>query len=109
MTPFFSIIIPCYNQAHFLSDCLESLQQQSYTNWEAIVVNDGSTDNTNQVANQFVTKDSRIKLFEKDNGGLSSARNYGLENISGQRIIFLDSDDFLYSKCLKTILDFSKE
>ena len=109
MTPFFSIIIPCYNQAHFLSDCLESLQQQSYTNWEAIVVNDGSTDNTNQVANQFVTKDSRIKLFEKDNGGLSSARNYGLENSNGQRIIFLDSDDFLYPKCLKTILDFSKE
>ena len=109
MTPFFSIIIPCYNQAHFLPDCLESLLQQSFSDWEAIVVNDGSTDNTNQVATQFCNKDSRIQLFEKKNGGLSSARNYGLDHISGQRIIFLDSDDFLYPKCLKTIADFSKE
>ena len=109
MSTFFSIIIPCYNQAHFLSECLDSLLQQSFSDWEAIVVNDGSMDNTNEVATQFITRDSRIKLIEKKNGGLSSARNYGLENINGQRIIFLDADDLLCPKCLKTIADFSNQ
>ena len=109
MSTFFSIIIPCYNQAHFLPECLDSLLQQSFSDWEAIVVNDGSMDNTNEVATQFITRDSRIKLIEKKNGGLSSARNCGLENINGQRIIFLDADDLLYPKCLKTIADFSNQ
>ena len=65
-TPFFSIIIPCYNQSHFLNDCLQSLLVQNYKNWEAIIVNDGSTDLTNLVANEFTLKDYRIKLVEKN-------------------------------------------
>lgn len=99
----FSIIIPCYNQAHFLADCLDSLLQQTYMNWEAIVVNDGSLDNTNEVALIFVAKDSRIKLVEKQNGGLSSARNYGMQYAVGERFIFLDADDFLYPNCIEKI------
>ncbi len=98
MSPLFSIIIPCYNQAIFLPDCLNSLLEQSFTDWEAIVVNDGSTDNTNQVAIAYSQKDSRIKLLEKPNGGLSSARNFGIKNSIGARLIFLDADDYLYSK-----------
>lgn len=103
MDTLFSIIIPCYNQAHFLPDCLESLLQQTYSNWEAIVVNDGSVDDTSKVVLSYSIEDSRIKLVEKKNGGLSSARNYGIRNAKGERFIFLDSDDFLYEKCLENI------
>ena len=99
----FSIIIPCYNQAHFLPDCLESLVKQTYSNWEAIIVNDGSADKTSEVAISYCIKDTRIRLIEKENGGLSSARNKGIENANGDRFIFLDSDDFLYEKCLENI------
>ena len=100
MNPLFSIIIPCYNQAHFLPDCLESLLQQSFPNWEAIVVNDGSTDTTSEVAKSYQNKDARIKLVEKENGGLSSARNFGIQSAQGNRFIFLDADDYLYPNCL---------
>ena len=101
--PMFSIIIPCYNQAHFLPDCLESLLKQTYSNWEAIIVNDGSTDNTNEVAKSYCLIESRIRIIQKENGGLSSARNIGIKNAKGDRFIFLDSDDFLYEKCLENI------
>lgn len=103
MNPFFSIIIPCYNQAHFLSQCLDSLLVQEYKNWEAIVVNDGSPDDTSKVVQNYIEKDSRIKLVEKANGGLSSARNSGIANAIGNRFIFLDADDFLYPNCLQKI------
>ena len=99
----FSIIIPCYNQAHFLSDCLDSMIAQQYPNWEAIVVNDGSTDNSTEVAKAYQEKDPRIKLIIKNNGGLSSARNEGLLHTGGDRYIFLDADDFLYSNCLSVL------
>ncbi len=101
--PMFSIIIPCYNQAHFLPDCLESLLKQTYSNWEAIIVNDGSTDNTNEVAKSYCLIESRIRTIQKENGGLSSARNIGIKNAKGDRFIFLDSDDFLFEKCLENI------
>jgi glycosyltransferase involved in cell wall biosynthesis len=103
LNPLFSIIIPCYNQAHFLPDCIESLLVQEFQNWEAIVVNDGSTDATSEVTKKYVEKDSRIKLVEKVNGGLSSARNFGIKNAKGSRFIFLDADDFLYPNCLQNI------
>jgi glycosyltransferase involved in cell wall biosynthesis len=99
----FSIIIPCYNQAHFLSDCLNSLLRQEFDDWEAIVVNDGSPDNTNEVVSRFIDLDSRIHLLQKSNGGLSSARNYGLQFARGNRLIFLDADDFLYPDALLKI------
>lgn len=100
MNPLFSIIIPCYNQAHFLPDCLESLLQQSFSDWEAIVINDGSTDATSEVAKSYENRDVKIKLVEKENGGLSSARNFGIQSAQGNRLIFLDADDYLYPNCL---------
>jgi glycosyltransferase involved in cell wall biosynthesis len=103
MSSFFSIIIPCYNQAIYLPDCLNSLLEQSYTDWEAIVVNDGSSDSTNEVARDFCNKDPRIKLIEKVNGGLSSARNVGIKNARGNRFIFLDADDYFYPNYLLEI------
>ena len=107
--PFFSIIIPCYNQAHFLSDCLDSLLVQEFQDWEAIVVNDGSTDATNAVALSYTKTDSRIKLVTQPNGGLSAARNQGIRSASGERFIFLDADDFLYNDCLISIHEFAKK
>lgn len=88
-----SIIVPCYNYAHFLSEALESVLAQTYANWECIVINDGSPDNTEEVALKYCTKDSRFKYFYKENGGHSSARNYGISQSSGKYILPLDADD----------------
>ena len=101
----FSVIIPCYNQAHFLSQCLDSLLEQGFENWEAILVNDGSTDDTDEVVQEYSAVDSRIKWVKKINGGLSSARNFGIENALGSRFIFLDADDFIYPNCLAKIAE----
>lgn len=101
----FSIIIPCYNQAHFLAECLESILKQQFQDWEAIVVNDGSPDHTNAVARKYAQQDTRIQLVEKENGGLSSARNFGIHHARGERFIFLDADDFLYPDCLMKIAE----
>jgi len=95
--PLFSIIIPCYNQAHFLPYCLDSLLSQDFPDWEAIVVNDGSSDNTEHITKSFAEKDQRIKYIYRENGGLSAARNTGLNHSSGDYIIFLDGDDWLYA------------
>lgn len=91
-----SIIIPCYNQGHYLNDTLHSVYNQSYSNWECIIINDGSTDNTDEIANEWVIKDTRFKYFYKKNGGLSSARNAGLEKMQGEYVLFLDSDDCIH-------------
>jgi len=91
----FSIIIPCYNQAHFLIECVNSVLVQDFGDWEIIIVNDGSTDNTLKVALDFAQKDQRINVIDKENGGLSSARNAGIKHANGQWLLFLDADDYL--------------
>jgi len=99
-----SVIVPCYNQGHFLDQCLGSLLAQTYTNWECILINDGSTDNTHEKSIAWEKRDARIKYFKKVNGGLSSARNYGLKQLTGDYIQFLDCDDFLApEKFLKSV------
>lgn len=99
-----SVIVPCYNQAQYLDEALQSVLNQTYNNWECIVVNDGSIDNTEEVSKKWVSKDSRFKYFYKENGGLSSARNYGLDNAIGDWIQFLDSDDILDKRKLELSL-----
>jgi glycosyltransferase involved in cell wall biosynthesis len=99
----FSIIIPCYNQAEWLKICVESLQNQSFENWEAIIVNDGSTDNTGQVADNFAENDKRIKVIHQENQGLSAARNTGVKNAVGNWLNFHDSDDYLLPGCLDLV------
>ena len=91
--PIISIIVPCYNQAQFLSEALQSLLEQTYTNWECIIVNDGSPDHTEEVAQEWLKKDERFKYIKKENGGLSSARNAGIEIAKGDFILPLDADD----------------
>lgn len=95
MTPKISIIIPCYNQQEFIDRCVKSVTEQTYTTWECILINDGSTDNTPELCGKWTKNDRRIKLFHKENGGLSSARNAGVVNATGTYILFLDSDDRL--------------
>ena len=93
--PLISIIIPMYNVENYISECLNSVISQNYKNLEIIIVDDGSTDNSYEIASKYCKNDSRIKIFRKKNGGLSDARNFGIENSSGKYLFFLDSDDFL--------------
>ena len=95
MTPKISIIVPCYNQAQYLDECLQSVIDQTFQNWECIIVNDGSPDHTAEIAHQWLQKDNRFKYIYKPNGGLSSARNAGIEMALGEFIQFLDCDDVL--------------
>lgn len=95
MNDLVSVIIPCYQQGCFLLDAISSLQAQTYTNWEAVIVNDGSTDDTDLLANKICKSDLRVKYISKPNGGLSSARNAGLAVARGNWIQFLDADDLL--------------
>lgn len=88
-----SVIVPCYNQAQFLGEALQSILDQTYTNWECIIVNDGSPDHTEIVANAWCGKDLRFIYLYKKNGGLSSARNFGIQNALGDYILTLDADD----------------
>ena len=98
MTATISIIIPCYNQQEFIDRCVASVLEQTFTTWECILINDGSTDRTGEIGQKWTEKDSRIKLFNKENGGLSSARNAGMAKATGTHILFLDSDDRLADK-----------
>ena len=88
-----TIIVPCYNQAQYLSEALQSVLEQTYENWECIIVNDGSPDDTEIVAKTWVGKDSRFICVKKENGGLSSARNAGINYAKGTFILPLDADD----------------
>lgn len=89
-----SIVVPIYNVENYLRMCLDSIQNQTYQNFECLLINDGSPDHSSKICEEFVEKDSRFKYFEKANGGLSSARNLGIE-CSGAYITFVDSDDWL--------------
>ena len=96
-----SVVIPAYNAGQFLDETLESVLSQTYENWECIIVNDGSTDNTESVAKKWCEKDSRFRLTNKENGGLSSARNWGIKESKAEYIAFLDADDILTSDSLE--------
>ena len=104
--PLVSVIIPAYNYAHYLPFTLNSVKHQSLSDWECLIVDDGSTDNTRDVAEKYAVEDSRIKYFFKANGGLSSARNYGLQVANGKYVIFLDADDLLQVNNLKHLSGF---
>ena len=93
--PLVSIIVPIYNSANYLPKCLDSLINQTYTNIQIVLVNDGSTDNSDSVCKQYVSSDCRITYIDKENGGVSDARNYGLDNSKGEIIAFVDPDDWI--------------
>lgn len=93
--PLLSVIVPVYNVEEQLSRCIESILKQTYTNFELILVNDGSKDSSGEICDFYAQKDSRVKVFHKENGGASSARNVGIENAIGEYICFVDSDDYV--------------
>ena len=90
-----SVIVPIYNTEKYLSKCLDSILAQTYTDWEAILVDDGSSDNCGEICDEYAKKDCRFKVLHKKNEGVSIARNCGIENASGEWIVFVDSDDFV--------------
>ena len=93
--PEVSIIIPVYKAEKDLKRCLDSILNQTYADWECLLVNDGSPDNSGRICAEYVQRDRRFKTFEKKNGGPSSARNYGIDHASGDFICFIDSDDYV--------------
>lgn len=105
MIPKISVIVPCYNQAQFLPETLDSVLAQTHENWECIIVNDGSTDNTEEVALKYCKQDERFVYLSKKNGGLSSARNAGLNVAQGEYIQLLDSDDILLPRKFEVQLE----
>lgn len=104
--PLVSVIIPCYNQGLYLAEALDSLISQTFTDWEAIIVNDGSIDNTEEIANVYVKKDSRIKYIYQENAGPSSARNNGIKSSKSRYIIPLDEDDKLAPTYIEKAINF---
>ena len=95
MPPRITAVVPCYNYGHYLTRALQSIYNQTYKNWECIIVDDGSSDNTADIARQWVNQDSRFILISQDNAGLPAARNVGVKHATGQFIQFLDADDTL--------------
>lgn len=105
-----SVIIPVYNVEKYLPECIDSVLRQTYEDYEIILVDDGSKDSSGEICDRYASGDSRICVFHKENGGLSDARNYGLSKITGDCVLFLDSDDFLSETALEdTICLIEKE
>ena len=101
-----SFILPIYNVEKYLSECVESILVQTYSDFEILLVDDGSPDNCPALCDEWARKDDRIKALHKPNGGLSDARNYGLEHAQGDYVVFVDSDDFWVNKdCLENLMN----
>ncbi len=105
MNPKISVIVPVYNVENYVERCLNSIIGQTYDNLEIIVVNDGSTDNSETICRRIANQNDRIKVFSKENGGLSDARNYGLDRATGEYISFIDSDDYISPFFYETAVD----
>ena len=99
-----SIIMPVYSSEKYISEAIESICNQSYKNWELLIVNDGSTYHTKEIIDNYAKKDSRIKVFHRKNEGVSMARNFALDQICGEYVTFIDSDDIYHTDRLKRML-----
>lgn len=99
--PKISVIVPVYNTEKFIHRCVDSILAQTFTDFELLLIDDGSKDNSGAICDAYATRDSRISVFHKENGGVSSARNLGLDNAKGEWVTFCDSDDYVYSSWLE--------
>lgn len=99
-----TVIIPVYNVEDYVGRCIESVITQDYSNLEILLVDDGSKDNSGKICDEYAVKDSRIRVIHKENGGLSSARNIALEQMKGDYIFFIDSDDYIYPGILSGLM-----
>lgn len=100
-----SVVIPVYNVEKYLRECVDSVLKQTYSSYEIILVDDGSTDSSGSICDSYLIKDSRIRVLHKANGGLSSARNAGLEIAVGKYVYFLDSDDYITAQTLEKLVE----
>ena len=105
MKDLISVVVPVYNTQEYLIDCLNSIINQSYTNLQIILVNDGSTDQSGEICENFKRKDSRIEYIVQKNGGSSAAKNAGISHAEGQYICFVDSDDYVHEQYVQTLYD----
>ena len=103
-----SVIVPVYNVERYLARCLDSLLKQTYSNYEIVVIDDGSTDDSPRICDSYALKSDRIKVIHKLNGGLSSARNRGIQEATGCYLTFVDSDDALWEESLEVLLKYSR-
>ena len=101
--PMFSLIIPVYNVAPYLRECLDSVRVQTFTDWECLCVDDGSTDGSSAILDEYAESDSRFHVFHQENGGVSSARNLGVDNAQGKWVWFVDADDIIREDALLII------
>lgn len=101
--PKYSFVIPVYNCEQYLEECVESVLAQTVSDFEILLINDGSTDGSGMLCDKLKERDERIRVFHKENGGAGSARNYGIEKASGEYILFVDGDDTIESNCLELI------
>lgn len=109
MFPKVSVVVPIYKVEKYLSRCIESITNQSYTNLEIILVNDGSPDCCGDICEEYALQDSRIKVLHKENGGLSDARNFGMNYVTGEYTVFVDSDDWLELNMVETMIKLVNE
>ncbi|MBQ9513540.1 MAG: glycosyltransferase family 2 protein [Clostridia bacterium] len=99
-----SFIVPVYNVEKYLKECLDSIKNQTYTNFECLLIDDGSTDGSGKICDDFCNEDNRFKVFHIENGGVSNARNYGLSLFKGDYVTFIDSDDYISKYYLEVLL-----
>ncbi|MBR5851395.1 MAG: glycosyltransferase family 2 protein [Bacteroidaceae bacterium] len=102
--PDISVIVPVYNAEKYLHRCIDSILAQTYIDFELLLINDGSKDNSGAICDEYAAKDARVRVFHKENGGVSSARNCGLDNATGKYICFIDSDDWVDANYLEELI-----
>lgn len=107
--PKVSIIVPVYNVEKYLRRCLDSIKVQTFTNMECILIDDGSSDNSGKICDEYAEKDSRFRVIHKRNGGVSSARNAGLDEAKGKWIGFVDADDWIENNLIEELYDYATE
>lgn len=107
--PIVSIIVPVYNVEKYINRCIDSILAQTFTDWECILVDDGSPDKSGEICDEYASRDSRIQVIHKQNGGVSSARNIGIKRATSEWITFVDSDDYLYEDSLFKMVELTKQ
>ena len=99
----YSIVVPVYNAERYLRRCIESIINQRYREWELLLINDGSIDNSQTIIDEYIDKDSRIKSIYQNNAGPGAARNKALDNICGEYVVFVDADDYIDTEYLSLL------
>lgn len=104
-----SIVIPAYNVENYLKECVHSLLHQSYSEYEIVIIDDGSTDSTYQICEELAAENSKVKIFHQENQGVSVARNNAMKHTIGKYIVFVDADDLVSVQYLETLVGFAKK